>query len=343
MNYYLLAVGIGLSLINVYDFAYTTLSANGVGLVTGKLSRGLWKLFLLVCRHQGANRFFNHAGMITIVLNLSTWIILTWAAHSLIILSDPISIVNSRTQAPAAVIEKIYYTGDVLSTVGNGDFKAGSNFWRIYTVFIALSGLTILTIAITYLVQVLTAEISKRQLSIYIATLGGTPQSILLNGWNGKDFKKLERDFAGLSTMILAHSQNHLAYPILHHFHSSDIKESSCINLTALDEALTILKLCISEAAQPADLDVGSLRKSLTTYLITLQSDFISASDRPLPIPDLTVLQMEGIPIVSDPKRIEAGYKKLNPRRKLLNALMENDGWRWSDLNRPKFRSELDL
>ncbi len=343
MNYYLFAAGVLLSLINIYDFAYTTLSANGVGLITGRLSRGLWKFFLLVCRRRGANRFFNHAGMFTIILNLSTWIILTWAANSLIILSDERSVVSATNGTPASRVEKIYFTGNTLATLGIGDFKPGTNFWRIYTVIISFSGLTILTIAITYLVQVLTAEISKRQMSIYIATLGGTPQSILLNGWNGKDFRKLERDFAGLSAMILAHAQNHLAFPILHHFHSSEIKESSSINLTALDEALTILKLCIPETAQTADLDVGSLRKSLTTYLLTLESDFIQASDRPLPIPDLAMLQQEGVPIIDDPKRIEAGYKKLDLRRKLLRALLENDGWRSSDLNRPKFRSELDL
>ena len=67
---------------------------------------------------------------------------------------------------------KNLFTGYTLSTLGNGDFKPGTSFWRIYTVIISLSGLSILTIAITYLVQVLTAEISKRRLSIYIATLG---------------------------------------------------------------------------------------------------------------------------------------------------------------------------
>lgn len=342
MNIVLLISGISIAFIVLIDFTYTTLSANGVGFLTGRISRAIWRIFLVVCRHRGSNKFFNHSGMVTIIANLITWLSLTWLANSLIVISDPKSIVNATTQAPATALEKVYFVGYTLSTLGLGDFKPGTDFWRLFTVLVSLSGITILTIAITYLVQVLTAEIDKRQLSIYIATLGGTPQGILINGWNGKNFKKLQLDFDGLSNMILAHSQYHLAFPILHHFHSSDIKESTAINLTALDEALTILALCIPEAAQ-ADLDVGSLRKALTTYLITLESDFIHPSDEALPLPSLTLLQEANIPLCDDEESIRRGYKKLTTRRKLLKALLENDGWRSSDLNRPKFRSELDL
>ncbi|MES2733771.1 MAG: potassium channel family protein [Bacteroidota bacterium] len=342
MNYFFLIFGILLSVVVVYDFAHTTLSANGVGWLTGQVSRRLWKVFLFICRHKGAHPFFNHSGMVTILANLFTWITLCWVSNALIFLSDPSSVVNAVTHLPATTIETIYFTGNSLATLGMGDFRPNGNFWKLFTVIVSLSGLSILTIAITYLVQVLTAEIGKRQLSLYIATLGGTPQGILLNGWNGQNFSKLEKDFYGLSTMILAYSQNHLAYPILHHFHSSDIKGSSAINLTALDEALTILLLYVPESAR-ASLDIGSIRKAMTTYLITLESDFIKPSENLLPLPDLSLLRDAGIPLLDEDSALQQGYQRLVTRRRLLKALLENDGWLWNDLNRPKFRSELDL
>ena len=81
----------------------------------------------------------------------------------------------------------------------------------------------------------------------------------------------------------------------------------------------------------------------MTTYLIALQSDFIGPSDQPLRLLNLEMLKEEGIPLREDRERIEGDYKKLRLRRQLLKALLENAGWRWRDLYRPKFKSELDM
>jgi hypothetical protein len=73
---------------------------------------------------------------------------------------------------------------------------------------------------------------------------------MLLNYWDGKDFKELERPFFRL--LILSFSHAHKAYSVLHFFHSSDRREAFVLNITNLDELLTVLLLNISEEQRPS-------------------------------------------------------------------------------------------
>jgi hypothetical protein len=88
----------------------------------------------------------------------------------------------------------------------------------------------LISIAITYLIPVVSAEITKRKISVNINTLGGS-EEILLNYWNGSHFKEIEQPFIPLDSIIL-HAQNHKAYFVLHFFHSSDKKEAFVLNIT---------------------------------------------------------------------------------------------------------------
>jgi ATP-dependent protease ClpP protease subunit len=46
----------------------------------------------------------------------------------------------------------------------------------------------LISIAITYLIPVVSAEIAKRKISVTINTIGGSVEEMLLNYWDGKDF-----------------------------------------------------------------------------------------------------------------------------------------------------------
>ncbi len=343
MNYVYLIVGLALVIAVFVDLIYTALSTNGAGWLSRGLSRLIWKAFFFVLRGKARNRLLNHVGMSIIFSILCGWIVLLWAGNVLILCSDPASIRNTQTQAIATLTEKIYYVGYTISTLGNGDFYAPSSTWKIVSVSMALVGLSLVTIAITYLGQVLTSEIGKRQISLYIAALGGTPQDILLNCWDGSSFRRLERVSDSLVTQIFSHSQHHLAYPVIHYFHSSRLRESASVNLAALDEALTILLVCIPKENRPDSFDLGSLRLALTTYLHTLHGNFLQPSDQELPLPDLTRLKEKGIPLIEDEDRIGQGYERLLKRRRMLKAVIEYGGWTWQDMNRSKFVMDIEV
>ena len=175
------------------------------------------------------------------------------------------------------------------------------------------------------------AEIMKRKISVYINTLGGSAEEILLNYWNGKDFKELEQPFISLIDSIILHAQNHKAYSVLHFFHSSDRKEAFVLNLTNLDEMLTVLLYNVSEEQRPSKNITIRLRKAISSYLITLPATFITPGKDTPPLLILTALENKGIKIITG-EMVDLKYEKLRTRRQLLLSLIKDDGWEWADL-----------
>jgi hypothetical protein len=124
--------------------------------------------------------------------------------------------------------------------LGLGDIEPEGNFWDILTAILSFTGLILISIAITYLIPV-SAEITKRKISVYINTLGGSVEEILLNYWDGKDFKELEQPFISLIDSIILHAQNHKAYSVLFFFIRQTRKKPLSSISPNLDEALTVL------------------------------------------------------------------------------------------------------
>ena len=329
-----LAITGAIILVFVYsDFIYTSLSTSGSGFLSKRVTQLLWKCLSWLSQGPGRHLIRNYSGMVSILVLLSVWLTLTWLGNGLIFCADPDSIRVTGTDAPVGVVEKFYFAGYTLATLGNGDLYPARPFWRIFTVIVALSGFSLLTIAITYLIQVLTSEIEKRKLSLYIASIGTTPQDILMNGWDGKTFRRLESHFISLSPMILSHSQHHLAYPILHQFTSHRALDATAFTLTVLDEALTILYLYIPEEKRPDEIILRPVREALTNYLLTIEHDFIRPATRPLDVPAVDRLFQSSIPMLSDRIGKPELWDRLSRRRSLLKAMLNNNGWYWKDLN----------
>ena len=273
------------------------------------------------------------AGAIITAIVLVNWLLLIWASCTIMICSDEKSVMNVETNTSANLVSKIYFTGYTLSTMGNGDMEPGDGFWEFFTALFSFSGLILISIAITYLIPVLSAEIEKRRLSVYITTLGCSATEIIENNWNGQDAKGLEVHFGRLTPMIIAHAQNHNAYPILHFYHTSNKKESFVLNITNLDEAITIMLLHLPEAQRPCNAEMYPLRKAISNYLITIKSAYINPAREAPGIPPLPNFDKLCIPYANDQSRIGAHYDQLQERRKALLGLIEDDGWHWGDLD----------
>lgn len=333
MNYAIFAAGFLLLTLTVIDLLSTALAPNGAGFITGRLSKGLWKVFQFFSRNVGTRRILEAAGPLITAFLLVNWLILIWAACTIMICSENESVMNMETNTPARLISKIYFTGYTLSTMGNGDMEPGDGFWEFFTAFFSFSGLILISIAISYLIPVLSAEIEKRRLSVYITTLGCSASEIIENNWNGQDAKALEAHFGRLTLMIIAHAQNHNAYPILHFYHSSNKKEAFALNLTNLDEALTLMLLHLSEAQRPGNSELFPLRKAISNYLITIKTAFVRAASEAPPLPVLTNFKKMNIPYTSDSTELVRHYQQWEERRKALLGLIRDDGWRWEDLD----------
>ncbi len=332
MNYWIFIPGVLIVGLVLNDVFVTTLAPRGTGSVTERLRAWLWRFFHWVCRGKGTNKLLNYAGMFTVSAWLLGWLLMLWVGSSLILISAPTSVVLSSTKVTASALDKIYFMGYVLSTMGLGDFQPNGNEWKLFVSVFSFSGFIILTLGITYIVPVLSAEMRKRQTSVYIHSLGTSPDDILLNAWNGEDFSRLSKHFETITQMIMEQSQNHVAYPVLHNFHSHLRRECIYINLAALDEALTILILYLPDEVKPAKQDIYPLRYAITDFLHTLQEAFIKPSENaPGPI-ELEKLKHFKIPLKQENKETRMKLEEIRFRRKLLLGMMENDGWHWNSL-----------
>jgi hypothetical protein len=130
-------IGIIILLITAADLINTSLSVRGAGFITKRLSKSIWSL-LLSNKRMGRRKVLEIGGAVILVSILINWLLLIWLSASLLFISQPDSLMNVETNSPTTVVNKIFYTGYTLSTLGLGDMEPEGNFWDILTAILSL-------------------------------------------------------------------------------------------------------------------------------------------------------------------------------------------------------------
>ncbi len=327
MGILFLSIGIILLLVAVLDILKTVIFINGGGTLSKYLAARIWNLFFFLANKKGSSFILTYAGGSILILMVALWIVLVWAGFSFIVLSDHDSVVDATTLQPASIIGKIYYVGYTITSLGNGDLKSGSDNWRIISNIMGISSMIFTSLSISYILPVLQAVIAKRTLAIYISKLGRTPMAIIKGGWTGKDFSPLYARFDTLESMLLKHSERHLAYPLLHYFHSNRKQSAAPLCLAALDEATTIQEVYQLDKTDKA-YHWTILRGALDNYIIMLDSTFTSSTEEAPPFPYEN--PVKGVVISEEEKK--SRLSRFKERRCKLLDLIQKDGWAWDDL-----------
>ncbi|MFT5032135.1 MAG: hypothetical protein ACI9OO_000065 [Bacteroidia bacterium] len=329
MSYLYFFLGSLLFIVTSVDIIKTVFSTRGGGVVTTKLTKALWAFFFFGSRKKGDAKLLEYAGPSILIVILICWIAGLWLGLFLMFMSDLNSIASSSTQLATTPLEKLYYAGFTLSTLGVGDYKATNDFWRILTSATSFSGLVFITSAITYFVQVLSAVSLQSKLSLYVNAMGETPQGVIINGYNGHDFQQFASQIPALSQMLFEHTINHQSFPVIHYFHTSDPKQSVIPAIVKLDEACELL---IHNAVTSDDiqLPLRMMRTSLDAYIGMVSGSFAGETGKAeeAPMPNLLTLKVRGIPLEED----GASYfvqPQVAQRRQFFSALLCRDGWSW--------------
>jgi hypothetical protein len=334
VNLIFLISGIFLYVAIVLDLVKTTFTSTGGGKLTKILSSSIWQLFFLISGKNGRSKVLPYAGPLVMLTVLGVWIIGLWVGFFLLILSDPNSIMNSSTKEPADVFEKLYYAAFTLSSLGVGDFTATNDLWRVLTGVAAFSGLAFITASITYFMPVLSAVGQQSKLCLYLHSMGTTPQKILINSWNGTDFSHFLNKAPELCQMLLEHSLNHHAYPVIHYFHSTRPELAVAPSVVLLNETLQLLHTAVSEKTISDCLALTMLQSALDQYLKVVKDNFmkVDAGEQEMPRPDLNALIQRGIPLREGNTTDTHILKPFLQQRKLLTNLLVKDGWSWQDV-----------
>ncbi len=225
----------------VHDAVQTTLSASKSGPITRFLGWFAWYMALWLYRRSSRHGVLKAVGPWVTVVLMMTWVGLVWLGWWLVFNSHEVAVFHPSTGTYANPVERLYFVGYTITTLGYGDFVAGTGKWQILAVLAAANGFFLLTLAVTYILSVMSAVVQKRQLAISIHALGDTPKDIVSQLGEEGDFSELASQVDDLKSTIISVGQQHLAYPVLHYYHQGHAERALPVALFRLYQVLAIV------------------------------------------------------------------------------------------------------
>lgn len=323
MTVLLLVLGVATLAVVAHDAISTTLSMSAAaGPLTSRLGAGWWSLARRLASRPSSPIMVT-AGPVVVLLTIGCWLALLWAGWTLIFTADPAAVVSSTTGAPASGWSRIYYTGFTVFTLGVGDYIPTGQPWEVLTAVAVMSGLGLTTLAITYLVPVVSAVIASRVQANTIAGMGATPQDIVITGLRDHPFPYFDHRLQTLSDSILETAERHLAYPVLHYFHSAERHVDLRVQAYALSEAVTLLQHGIAPDDRPHPAVMESVQHAISE-LLGRATDGTPDTEPPPAPPALGPLQDAGLPTVDSDTFYTAVGGTTDHRRRLAHFANES-------------------
>lgn len=327
MSPLVLTTGSLLVLWGLFETLWTTLWTDGhAAPLSGRVASLTWKLVRLA--RPAGHRVLSLAGPLVFAATALVWILMLWVGWTLIFASDPEGLVSSSDGSRPSLAGTVWYAGYVLFTLGNGDFSPRTGEWQVASAFAAGCGILVVTLTVTYVLQVLSASVGSRSLASQILGLAQTPQDLLLAFWDGERFASLELTLQSWSSQLTRLTQQHLAYPILHFHHPSRAQHAHTLAIAVLDEALTMLALGVAPERRPAPGVLLSAREATRGFLETLASARLEPAPEPPPVPDSSKLVAAGVPLL-EPLEFHGAFERERERRLLLLSMVEDAEWEW--------------
>jgi hypothetical protein len=330
MHLALAVLGTALVLLAVLDALWTTLWVDGsAGPVTGRVTTWIWRAALSGLR--GRHRPLTVVGPLVLVNTVALWIVLLWAGWVLLLASDPEALARAGEPGTADGTGRIWYVAYTMFTVGNGDYRPQEGTWQLVSALIGISGMSVVTLAVTYLLSVLSAVVGKRAFADQVHGLGATSEQLVLSGWDGRDLRSLDRQLSALASQLSQLTEQYLSYPVLQYYHAASMQKSPVKAVAVLDDALLMLRHAVHPEQQPEAAAITTARSAIRSFIEnTLEAASIDAAPQPPPAPSLRPLRAEGVRTVDDDVFVREVDRDSDRRRTLL-GLVRGDGWEWED------------
>lgn len=322
-----IVLGVFLISFGAVDALWTTLWVDGnAGPMTRRHNSWMRRLIL---RLAGRNhRALSTTGPIVLVTSVLVWAIVPWIGWVLLYSSDTTSLLHTHAKTPATLIDRIYFTGYTMFTLGNGDFGPNGGIWEFITSWASLNGLFVLTLAVTYLLAIIEAVVAKRSFASQVWSLGGNAEEFIIHSWDGRSFPAIELQIVSLTEQLQMVVEQHHAYPMLHYYHEANKKNSVSHNLAVFSEVLLLFGHGIAQSVRPAPSAIYSAQRTVEELLQTLRSAYVAPSNNDTPGPSVLKLAAAGIPMVSQGDLKEA-FAERKERRDLLRGFLDSERRQW--------------
>lgn len=324
------AVGGLLVVLVLFDLFTTAVSVgHGAGPLSGRLAHGVWRALLRLRRHTGPSRLLVLGGPLILLVVITVWVLLLILGWSLVF-GAPETLLRIQDGSPVPALGRMRYAATLVIGRGSSGVQPSGAFHEVVEPVAALTGLTVLSLSIAYVLPVVQGVVAKRSLALYLSTLGHSPDEILVRSWNGTTLGQLDLHLIALAPRIAEVAQSHLAYPIIHFFHSDRRATALGPAIVALDRALTAHSMISREVAID-DTAITPLRITIDRFLDTLRLAFVEPAEAEVGQGDDRMertrrrLEDAGIPL--DPEaRTEVSEDEVR-RNRLLRGYLRHDGW----------------
>lgn len=327
MNEFYLILGIALVLLGIIDALWTTLWVDGSsGPLSSTLTTGIW----WVTRNtfgQKNHRLMSLNGPLTLIGIVVTWVVILAAGWTLVLGGTPDSLEHTHHAGLITWTDRIFFVFYAMFTMGNGDFVPRQGIWQLVAAMMTATGMITVTLAISYILSVLSAVVHRRSFASQISALGASGEQIVENAWTGEDFGKLDSVLRDLSSQLATLTEQNMAYPILYYYHSENPSRASAIAIAHLHEALLILSYAVAPEHRPDQISLRLARETVGSHLDALHTAFIEPAEQTPARPNLERLRELNIALVRDDEFDDA-LRQERSRRKKLQALIVKARWR---------------
>lgn len=280
------ALGLGLMALFLLDVFLTVLYARArmgpvshhVTRLTGWVFRGFSRPF---GRHRGI--VLTACGPAVLLLIIAVWALGLTLGSALIIQPHLGTAIRSSSgeATPTDFVTAMYAGGSSMSLVGASDFTPHTTRARLFYLFTSLVGASVLSLTLSYLVQVY-AALQRRNalaLKLHLATgeTGDAARLVAAVGPRGV-FSAGYTNLATLSAELADVKEAHHFYPLLFYFRFRDpLYAVSRFTLVALDAA-TLIKSGLDDGEQgwlKESSSVNGLWRSSMLLVTTLEATFL--------------------------------------------------------------------
>ena len=282
-------VGAALMLLLLGDIFLTVLYARaGTGWLAPYWSRVVWAGLRAAAGSlgPGRGRFLSFGGPLIVVSLIGFWSLGLTAGAALIIRPElGIAIRPSSGDTPTDFVTALLVAGNSLSIVGGGDYAPHTAGTRILFLFNSLIGASVLSLVLSYLVQVYSALRERNALALTIhlmtASTGDAAEMLVRLGLDGGT-SDATSELSNLARSLVATKEAHHFYPLLFYFRFEDpLYSMSRFSFVVLD-LVTLIRTVLDEQRFRSlihSAPVASLHECALLLLSTLDRNLPAGTD----------------------------------------------------------------
>ena len=276
--------GVILMFLALLDLFLTVLYARaGAGFISDRVARSTWNFFEWLSRRFGDKRpiVLSVSGSAIVVALVACWAGVLTVGSALIMHPYLGTSVRGSDHAARNFLTALYAGGSSMSLVGSSDFSAKTTAFRAVFLFNSLVGMSVMSLALTYIMQVYDALQERNTFGLSLEQMSGRTgdaAALIKAVGPNNEFSAGYANLGNIADAISAIREAHDFYPVLFYFRFPEARYSaSRTTLMALD-TVSLLRAAIPDGKNGwirQSASVEQLWQGAMSLLITLEKTFL--------------------------------------------------------------------